>query len=52
VVRAIEQHGVDVKASAHLADVSDEAQVLDLFRTMAQRLGTIDIIVNNAGLQH
>src|SRR5689334_21272428 len=50
VVRAIEQHGAE--ASAHLADASDETQVLDMFRTMAQRLGTIDIVVNKAGLQH
>src|SRR5260370_41353975 len=49
VVRAIAEHGV--KAYAHLADVSDETQVRDMFSTMGQRLGTIDIIVNNAGLQ-
>src|SRR5262249_14218849 len=49
VVRAIEQHGV--KAYAHLADVSDETQVRDMFSTMVQRLGTIDILVSNAGLQ-
>jgi glucose 1-dehydrogenase len=43
VVRAIEQHGV--KAYAHLADVSNEAQVRDMFSTMVQKLGTIDILV-------
>src|SRR5215470_19845252 len=49
VVQAITQHGV--KAYAHLADVSDETQVRDMFSTMVQRLGTIDILVSNAGLQ-
>src|SRR5216683_1088231 len=48
VVRAIAQHGV--KAYAHLADVSDETQVQDMFSTMLQWLGTIDILVNNAAL--
>src|SRR5262252_8209291 len=40
VVRVIEQHGV--KAYAHLADVSDETQVGDMFGMMVQKLGTID----------
>jgi glucose 1-dehydrogenase len=33
------------------ADVSDEAQVQTMFRTMIERFGTIDILINNAGLQ-
>jgi glucose 1-dehydrogenase len=49
VVQAIEKHGV--KAYAHLADVSNETQVRDMFSIMVQRLGTIDILINNAGLQ-
>jgi glucose 1-dehydrogenase len=49
VVRTIGQHGV--KAYAHLADVSNEAQLRDMFSTMVKRLGTIEILVNNAGLQ-
>src|SRR5260370_9271043 len=49
VVRAIAQHGV--KAYAHLADVSDETQVQDMFSGMVQRLGTLDILVNNAAPQ-
>lgn len=49
VVRAIERH--DVKAYAHLADVSNETEVRDMVGTMVKRLGTIDILVNNAGLQ-
>src|SRR5260370_36550811 len=47
VVRAIAQHGV--KAYAHLADVSDETQVQDMFNGMVQRMGTIDILVHNPG---
>ena len=39
------------KAYAHQADVSDEAQVEAMFKTMIERLGTIDILVSNAGLQ-
>src|SRR5260370_18166283 len=49
VVRAIAQHGV--KAYAHLADVSDETQVRDMFSPMAQRLGPIDSFAQNARLQ-
>lgn len=33
------------------ADVSDEAQVLDMFAQIKDSLGTVDILVNNAGLQ-
>jgi glucose 1-dehydrogenase len=36
---------------AHKADVSDEAQVLGMFEHMLAELGTIDILINNAGLQ-
>lgn len=49
VVREIESHGV--KAYAHKADVSNEAQVREMFRRMFSELGTIDILVSNAGLQ-
>jgi glucose 1-dehydrogenase len=40
-----------VNAYAHRADVSSEAQVADMFKAMQQRFGTIDILINNAGLQ-
>ena len=33
------------------ADVSDEGQVLRMFKQMFERFGTIDVLVNNAGLQ-
>lgn len=36
---------------AHKADVSQEEQVLELFKRMFEEFGTIDILVNNAGLQ-
>ncbi len=37
-------------ALAHAADVSDEAAVAALFEAMLARFGTIDVLVNNAGL--
>ena len=40
-----------VKAIAVRADVSDEAQVEAMFRRAIEELGTIDVLVNNAGLQ-
>ena len=39
------------RAYAHQADVSDEAQVQSMFRRMIDEYGTIDLLVNNAGLQ-
>jgi glucose 1-dehydrogenase len=39
------------RAILHRADVSDESQVLEMFRRMKGEFGTIDILVNNAGLQ-
>ena len=38
-------------ALAVRADVSDEAQVSAMFATMKASFGTIDILINNAGLQ-
>ncbi len=49
VVQQIQAAGA--KAYAHRADVSQEAQVQEMFRVMLERLGTIDILVANAGLQ-
>ncbi|MBR7835153.1 SDR family oxidoreductase [Actinospica durhamensis] len=48
-VRRIEGYGV--RAVAHEADVSDEAQVLAMFARMIEEFGRIDILVANAGLQ-
>jgi glucose 1-dehydrogenase len=39
------------RAYAHQADVSQENQVQEMFQRMFQEFGTIDILINNAGLQ-
>jgi glucose 1-dehydrogenase len=49
VVEEIKKSGVN--AYAHRADVSSEDQVEAMFARMMRELGTIDILVSNAGLQ-
>ncbi len=49
VVDEIKSHGVN--AMAIHADVSREDQVQAMFREMIAQFGTIDILLNNAGLQ-
>lgn len=49
VCEEIRQFGV--RAIALKADVSDEAQVRRMFAQMIDRFGTVDVLVNNAGLQ-
>lgn len=49
VVAEIEKNGG--RAYAHQADVSREDEVLAMFDKMKAELGTIDILINNAGLQ-
>jgi glucose 1-dehydrogenase len=49
VVQEIQEAGS--RAYAHQADVSKEDQVVGMFQKMIQELGTIDILVSNAGLQ-
>ena len=49
VVEEIKQNGV--QAYAHKADVSKEEQVQAMFQRMCNKFGTIDILINNAGLQ-
>jgi glucose 1-dehydrogenase len=46
-----EIRGLGVKALAVRADVSSEAQVQAMFARMLESFGTIDVLVNNAGLQ-
>src|SRR5438132_4269230 len=48
-VEEIKQGGV--QAYAHKADVSKEDQVQTMFQQMFEEFGTIDILINNAGLQ-
>jgi 3-oxoacyl-[acyl-carrier protein] reductase len=48
VVAAIESKGGNAFAAA--ADVSDEMQVVALFKTALRKLGGLDILVNNAGI--
>ncbi len=40
-----------VKAYAQYADVSNENDVINMFAKMIKEFGTIDILINNAGLQ-
>jgi glucose 1-dehydrogenase len=49
VVTEIEKNGG--RAYAHRADVSREDEVVAMFDKMKAELGTIDILINNAGLQ-
>ncbi len=49
VVAEIEKSGS--RAFAHPADISQEDQVSAMFEKMKAELGTIDILINNAGLQ-
>ena len=49
VCREIREFGV--RAIAVKADVSDEDQVTAMFARMLKEFGTIDVLVNNAGLQ-
>ena len=49
VVQIIREGGSN--AFAHLADVSDEQQVQAMYARMLKEFGTIDVLVNNAGLQ-
>jgi glucose 1-dehydrogenase len=49
VVAEIEKSGSH--AYAHQADVSKEDQIATMFEKMKAEMGTIDILINNAGLQ-
>lgn len=49
VVAEIEKSGS--RGIAHQADISQEDQVSAMFEKMKAELGTIDILINNAGLQ-
>lgn len=49
VANQIDQY--ESKAYIHKADVSQEDQVRDMFERMIAEFGTIDILINNAGIQ-
>jgi glucose 1-dehydrogenase len=49
VVKEIRRNGS--QAVAYRADVSQEDEVQAMFRRMMEQFGTIDILINNAGLQ-
>ena len=49
VVEKIRSFGA--RAYAHQADVSQEDQIIEMFQRMFQEFSTIDILINNAGLQ-
>jgi len=49
VVENLKKYGV--RSYAHQADVSKENEVQDMFKKMIKEFGTVDIVVNNAGIQ-
>ncbi len=49
IINEIERCGE--KAFAYKADVSQEDQVIAMYKKMFQEFGTIDILINNAGIQ-
>src|SRR3954447_7892509 len=42
----------DVKTIYHGADMSKPAEIEAMMRTAAEQLGGVDILINNAGIQH
>jgi len=48
---AAEIRALGVRAMAIRADVSDEGQVQQMFQQAIKAFGTVDVLVNNAGLQ-
>ena len=49
IVDHLGEHGF--KAFAYQADVSKEDQVVAMFDAMREEFGTVDVVINNAGLQ-
>jgi 3-oxoacyl-[acyl-carrier protein] reductase len=46
----IEDRARTLGCIAHIADLTDPAQVATLFDTVAERIGPVDVLVNNAGM--
>ncbi|WP_225785164.1 3-hydroxybutyrate dehydrogenase [Xenophilus sp. Marseille-Q4582] len=47
-----EVEALGVKTAYHGADMSKPDQIEDLMKTAAQAFGRVDVLVNNAGIQH
>lgn len=46
----IEARGAELGCLSHVADLTDTAQVADLFAAVEDRIGPVDLLVNNAGM--
>ena len=46
----IHDRGAELSAMSHVADLTDPAQVGDLFAAIGDRLGPVEVLVNNAGM--
>ena len=51
LAEATRQPGDDAPSLVVRADVSREGDVLAMFETVREHLGTVDVLVNNAGIQ-
>ena len=47
-----ELHGAPGRAAYHGADMSQPAQIEDMVRSCEREFGGVDILINNAGIQH
>ena len=54
VIEAIRKElaATGVRVDYHPADMTKPDQIADLVRTTAAKLGSVDVLVNNAGIQH
>lgn len=50
--RASVEQEFDVKVLFHGADMTKSDQIVDLVKSTKEKLGSVDIVVNNAGIQH
>ena len=46
----IHDRGAELGCMAHVADLTDPAQVAGLFAAVTERLGPVEVLVNNAGM--
>ncbi|OJT99113.1 MAG: 3-hydroxybutyrate dehydrogenase [Rhizobium sp. 63-7] len=52
VVRRVQGRGQSSKVIYHPADMTKPAEIADLIATAAKTFGGVDVLVNNAGIQH